>query len=103
VSPSTSVPVFWLVLGFTGQAIFGARFLIQWISSELKKESHIPVAFWYFSIGGGLILLTYAIYKKDPVFILGQSMGVMVYARNLRLIYKKKKADLELLSVSDSD
>lgn len=103
MNPSNSVPVFWLVIGFTGQAIFGARFLIQWISSELKKESHIPIAFWYFSIGGGLILLTYAIYKKDPVFILGQSMGVLVYGRNLRLIYKKKKAEQEIVSVGDND
>ena len=81
----------WLVLGFIGQALFGARFLIQWICSEVKKESHIPIAFWYLSIIGGAILLVYAISQKDPVFILGQSTGVIVYTRNLRLIYKKKK------------
>ncbi len=80
----------WLILGFIGQALFGARFLIQWICSEIKKESHVPIAFWYCSIFGGAILLVYAIFRKDPVFILGQSTGIVVYVRNLRLIYKKK-------------
>jgi len=84
-----------LVLGFTGQIIFGLRFLIQWICSEVKKESHIPIAFWYFSLIGGVLLLSYAILRKDPVFILGQSMGLIVYIRNLRLIYKKKKQEQE--------
>jgi lipid-A-disaccharide synthase-like uncharacterized protein len=82
----------WLILGFTGQIIFGARFLVQWICSEIKKESHIPIVFWYLSISGGLILLIYAIHIKDPVFTLGQSMGLIVYTRNLILIYKKKMA-----------
>jgi len=81
----------WLILGFIGQALFGTRFLIQWVCSEIKKESHIPIAFWYCSIFGGVILLIYAISRRDPVFILGQSTGVIVYVRNLRLIYKKKK------------
>jgi len=80
----------WLIIGFAGQLLFGMRFLIQWICSERKGESHIPIVFWYFSIGGGIMLLTYAIYRKDPVFILGQSTGLIVYGRNLRLIYKKK-------------
>ncbi len=79
-----------LILGFGGQLMFSMRFLIQWICSEIKKESHIPIAFWYFSLGGGLLLLTYAIFRQDPVFILGQSMGIVVYLRNLRLIYKKR-------------
>jgi len=82
---------FWLFFGLAGQILFGARFLIQWVCSELKKESHIPIAFWYLSISGGLMLLIYAISIKDPVFILGQSTGVIVYARNLRLIYKRRK------------
>lgn len=85
------IPGWLLVLGFTGQAAFGARFLIQWICSEIKKESHIPIVFWYLSIIGGLLILLYAIFRRDPVIILGQSMGLLVYARNLRLIYKKKK------------
>lgn len=85
------VPIdFWVVLGLVGQLCFGARFLVQWICSEIKKESVIPVAFWYLSILGGGIVLCYAIYRKDPVFILGQSTGVIVYLRNLILISKKK-------------
>ncbi len=84
---------YWVVIGFVGQFTFGARFLIQWICSEYRKESHIPVAFWYLSIVGGLILLMYAISRRDPVFIMGQSMGVIIYARNLRLIYKQKKRE----------
>ncbi|MCK5083922.1 MAG: lipid-A-disaccharide synthase N-terminal domain-containing protein [Candidatus Omnitrophica bacterium] len=81
----------WLIIGFTGQLLFGLRFLIQWICSEIKQESHIPIIFWYFSISGGAILLIYAIQRKDPVFIVGQSTGLLVYLRNLRLIYKKEK------------
>ena len=77
---------FWLILGFTGQAAFFGRFLVQWIVSEKEKRSTIPVAFWYFSIVGGLILLIYAIHLRDPVFILGQSTGLFIYLRNLTLI-----------------
>lgn len=84
---------YWLVIGFVGQFTFGARFLIQWICSEYRQESHIPVVFWYLSIVGGLILLMYAISRRDPVFIMGQSMGVIIYARNLRLIHKQKKRE----------
>jgi lipid-A-disaccharide synthase-like uncharacterized protein len=80
----------WVVVGFLGQIIFGSRFLIQWVSSEKRKESHIPVVFWYLSIVGGMILLVYAIHRKDPVFITGQSFGLIVYIRNLCLIYKSK-------------
>lgn len=82
---------YWVIIGFIGQFTFGARFIVQWICSEFRQESHIPVAFWYLSIVGGLILLMYAISRQDPVFIMGQSMGVLIYARNLRLIYKKKR------------
>ncbi len=81
----------WLIVGFAGQVLFGLRFLVQWICSEVKKESHIPIVFWYFSIFGGIILLTYAIHRQDPVFIVGQSTGLVVYLRNLRLIYKKER------------
>jgi len=83
----------WLIIGFVGQAIFGLRFLIQWIASERRGESYIPIIFWYCSICGGMILLTYAIYRKDPVFIVGQCGGLVVYLRNLQLIYKKKKEE----------
>jgi lipid-A-disaccharide synthase-like uncharacterized protein len=81
-----SLSTFWLVLGFSGQGLFASRFLVQWISSERKRRSHIPVAFWYLSILGGLITLAYAIHLGDPPFILGQSMGVFVYSRNLVLL-----------------
>lgn len=82
----------WVIFGFIGQLSFSLRFLIQWIASEKRKESVIPVAFWYFSLGGGLILLTYAIYRQDPVFILGQATGSMIYVRNLMLIHRKRRA-----------
>jgi lipid-A-disaccharide synthase-like uncharacterized protein len=82
----------WLIIGFVGQALFGARFIIQWIVSEQKGESTIPLAFWYCSIGGAIVLLTYAVYKEDPVFIVGQSLGSIVYVRNLILIDRKRKA-----------
>ena len=81
----------WLVLGFFAQALFTTRFLVQWIASEKQKKSVIPIYFWYISLAGGLLLLTYAIHIKDPVFIVGQSAGVFVYMRNLMLIYKQKK------------
>ena len=81
----------WLIIGFIGQALFGARFIIQWVVSEKKRESTIPLAFWYCSIGGAVVLLAYAIHKQDPVFIVGQSMGSIIYIRNLILIDRKKK------------
>ena len=84
-----SVEKIWLAIGFLGQAMFASRFLIQWIQTERKKQSIIPIAFWYFSIFGSLILFSYAIYRKDPVFIIGQSFGLIVYMRNLYFIYKK--------------
>ncbi len=80
---------FWIVLGLVGQAMFFLRFLIQWIVSERKKQSVIPIQFWYLSIAGSLILLTYAIQRKDPVFIIGQSTGTLIYIRNLVLISRK--------------
>ena len=78
----------WLAIGLLGQALFSARFLVQWIASERRRRSVVPLAFWYFSVGGGITLLGYAIYRRDPVFILGQSAGLVVYARNLWLIYR---------------
>jgi lipid-A-disaccharide synthase-like uncharacterized protein len=79
----------WLGIGLLGQAFFSARFLVQWIVSERKKQSVVPVYFWYFSIGGGVTLLVYAIHKLDPVFIIGQGAGLFVYARNLYLIRRR--------------
>lgn len=78
----------WLVIGFTGQALFSARFLVQWIASERARRSVVPLAFWYFSLIGGVTLLAYAIYKRDPVFILGQATGTFIYLRNLFFIRK---------------
>ncbi|OGL03933.1 MAG: hypothetical protein A3E31_02590 [Candidatus Rokubacteria bacterium RIFCSPHIGHO2_12_FULL_73_22] len=79
----------WLGIGLLGQAFFSGRFLVQWIASERAKESVVPHAFWYFSIGGGLTLLAYAIYRLDPVFIIGQGAGLFVYSRNLYFIFRK--------------
>ena len=76
----------WILIGFTGQALFMSRFLVQWWASEQAGRSVVPVAFWYFSIGGGVIVLAYAIYRRDPVIISGQALGLIVYARNLYLI-----------------
>ena len=83
--------LFFLIIGFVGQGIFASRFVVQWIYSEKKGSSEIPIIFWYLSIFGGIGLLTYAIFRKDPVIILGQSFGIFIYLRNLILIYKKHK------------
>tara|TARA_Y100001970_G_scaffold288620_1_gene416464 strand:+ start:1431 stop:1736 length:306 start_codon:yes stop_codon:yes gene_type:complete len=85
-----NVEIIFLVVGFLGQGLFASRFIFQWIYSERKGESSIPLIFWYLSIFGGMGLLTYAIFRKDPVIILGQSFGIFIYLRNLILIYKKK-------------
>ena len=82
---------FWIIIGFVGQALFGGRFLVQWIASEKQKKSVIPIYFWFFSIGGGAILLIYAISILDPVFIIGQATGLFIYTRNLMLLAKEKK------------
>ncbi|KTC95794.1 lipid-A-disaccharide synthase N-terminal domain-containing protein [Legionella erythra] len=82
----------WLIIGLIGQGIFSARFIVQWLVSEKEKRSVIPVAFWHLSLLGGVTLLFYAIYKQDPVFILGQSTGVFIYARNLFLIYRERSS-----------
>jgi len=79
----------WLAIGFFGQLLFASRFLVQWIVSEWRRESVIPVVFWYLSIGGGVLLFAYSVWRLDPVFILGQSLGVVVYARNLFLIHRR--------------
>ena len=78
----------WLIIGFLGQGIFFMRWVVQWIASERHAESRVPTAFWYMSMIGGLITLAYAIYRQDPVFIAGQSIGSIVYVRNLMLIHR---------------
>jgi lipid-A-disaccharide synthase-like uncharacterized protein len=82
---------FWVILGFIGQTMFGSRFFIQWIVSEKRGESTIPEIFWYLSMAGSAILFSYAIYRRDPVFIMGQCSGIFIYTRNIMLIYKKKR------------
>lgn len=80
----------WVGVGFTGQSLFFLRFLVQWIASEREKRSVIPVAFWYLSIVGSLVILSYAVWRRDPVFIVGQSTGLLVYLRNLVLIRRRR-------------
>jgi lipid-A-disaccharide synthase-like uncharacterized protein len=81
----------WLIVGFVGQAVFTGRFVLQWLYSEFKRRSVIPVGFWYLSMLGSALLLTYAIYRQDPVFIIGQSFGFLVYLRNLQLIARHQE------------
>ncbi|MGF1562956.1 MAG: lipid-A-disaccharide synthase N-terminal domain-containing protein [Geminicoccaceae bacterium] len=83
----------WLIIGFAGQFLFSMRFFVQWVASEKAGRSVIPVAFWYFSIAGGLTLLAYAIHREDPVFIAGQALGILIYLRNLRLIFKEARVN----------
>ena len=82
----------WLAIGFAGQAVFGLRFIVQWIASERKKQSVVPVAFWYLSLAGTVILLAYAVYRVDIVFILGFSLNMIIYLRNLYFIHRKPPA-----------
>ncbi|HEY3198281.1 MAG TPA: lipid-A-disaccharide synthase N-terminal domain-containing protein [Nitrospirales bacterium] len=80
----------WVTIGFLGQGLFFMRWVMQWFKSEREGESTIPLSFWYLSLIGGLITLTYAIWRRDPVFIAGQSIGTLVYVRNLMLVYRNK-------------
>jgi lipid-A-disaccharide synthase-like uncharacterized protein len=86
------IAAIWITLGWIGQALFGSRFLLQWIYSEHKRRSLFPMMFWYFSISGGALLLAYAIYLRDPVFIVGQSGGLLIYLRNLHLRLQERKS-----------
>jgi lipid-A-disaccharide synthase-like uncharacterized protein len=81
----------WLTLGFLGQLLFTMRFVVQWIRSERLKRSVVPLAFWYFSLAGGATLFAYALHRGDPVFIVGQGMGIFIYLRNLWLIYREQR------------
>lgn len=84
----------WIAIGLAGQALFSARFIIQWWASEKARRSVVPKTFWYFSLAGSAVLLTYAIYRVDPVFILGQAAGFAIYLRNLWLIEVEKRQSL---------
>jgi lipid-A-disaccharide synthase-like uncharacterized protein len=90
----------WLFIGFSGQAVFTARFVVQWLASERKGDSVVPVSFWWLSLLGGFMLLAYAISKHDPVIILGQSLGVFVYSRNISLIWRNGRKLSREVSVS---
>jgi lipid-A-disaccharide synthase-like uncharacterized protein len=96
----TNSEIMILILGFTGQTMFFMRFFVQWLYSEKHKRSLIPTAFWYFSIGGSSLLLVYAIIRRDPVFMVGQSAGFVIYIRNLRLIARERR---EKLAAETSD
>ena len=91
LSSLEKIEIFFLVIGFVGQGLFASRFIFQWIYSEKKGESYIPVVFWYLSIFGGIGLLTYALFRKDPVIITGQAFGIFIYSRNLILIYRNRR------------
>ena len=80
-----------LTVGFAGQALFAMRFIVQWLKSEISRRSVIPIAFWYFSIAGGSVLFVYAVWRQDPVFILGQTTGLFIYSRNLWLIHRERR------------
>ena len=92
----------WATAGLVGQSIFGGRFLLQWIASEYKKQSHVPTAFWHMSLAGGLVMLVYSIHIKNPIFMLAFSLNSFIYLRNLHLIYKhSKKAEIILDQAED--
>ncbi|MBB4954219.1 lipid-A-disaccharide synthase-like uncharacterized protein [Agrobacterium vitis] len=84
----------WLALGLVAQLMFSLRFIIQWLVSEKEKRSVIPAAFWWFSVIGGIMLLAYGIHRGEPVIILGQALGIVVYIRNLMLLHQGRKTDL---------
>lgn len=87
----SSTDAIWLGVGFAGQLAFTSRFLVQWVASERRRDSVVPIAFWWFSLAGGLTLLSYAIHKKDPVIVAGQAVGVLIYTRNLYLIAQARR------------
>ena len=84
----------WIVIGFIGQALFFGRFFVQWIASERRKQSVVPRSFWYLSLAGGAVLLSYAIHRRDPVFIVGQATGFLIYTRNLWFIHRPSDSDI---------
>ena len=85
-------PTIWMVVGFVGQGLFASSFLVQWVHSERSKRSIVPNAFWYFRLLGGATLLAYALFRLDPVFIVGQFGGLFVYSRNIQLLFRERRA-----------
>ncbi|MEI7700288.1 MAG: lipid-A-disaccharide synthase N-terminal domain-containing protein [Planctomycetia bacterium] len=92
----------WIAFGLVGQLVFTGRFVVQWLSSEREKKSVVPVAFWYLSIAGGMTLLIYAVHRADPVFMLGQGLGLFVYVRNLQLIHRNAAESAPRLKIHDA-
>lgn len=93
---------FWIVMGFSAQFLFSSRFLVQWIASEKVGHSIVPVSFWFLSVAGGILLFFYAIWRKDPVFIVGQGTGLLVYLRNLFMIIRdRKRGNRRIFGLSD--
>jgi lipid-A-disaccharide synthase-like uncharacterized protein len=93
----STTELIWLSVGFGAQAMFSMRFIIQWLASEKARRSVVPETFWYFSFAGGLMLLVYAIYRMDPVFILGQGSGLFIYARNIHFIVLARREHASLI------
>ena len=89
---TSTTEIIWLGIGFSAQLMFSMRFIVQWIASERARQSIVPEIFWYFSFAGGAMLFAYALYRVDPVFILGQGMGLLIYARNIHFIWRQKRA-----------
>jgi lipid-A-disaccharide synthase-like uncharacterized protein len=91
----STTELIWLMVGFVAQIMFSMRFILQWIASERAKKSIVPEVFWYFSLAGGVLLFAYAVYRLDPVFMLGQGMGLFIYARNIQLIWQQKQSPVD--------
>jgi lipid-A-disaccharide synthase-like uncharacterized protein len=91
----------WIAIGFIGQALFFGRFFVQWIASERRKQSVVPRSFWYLSLAGGAVLLAYAIHRRDPVFIVGQATGFLIYTRNLWFLHRP--SDTDVTDIADAD
>jgi lipid-A-disaccharide synthase-like uncharacterized protein len=86
-----SIELIWIAIGLIAQLLFSMRFVVQWIATEKARASIIPETFWYFSLAGGVLLLAYALYRMDPVFILGQATGLVIYSRNIHFIWLGKR------------
>ena len=87
---TTATEMIWLGVGFLAQLMFSMRFIVQWLASERARRSIVPETFWYFSVAGGVLLFAYAVYRLDPVFMLGQGSGLFIYARNIQMIWNDK-------------
>jgi lipid-A-disaccharide synthase-like uncharacterized protein len=103
VKELTSEPIYWTILGLAGQFTFGGRFILQWLASEIKKQSHVPVAFWYLSLLGSVIMLIYSLHRQEPVIVLGFVLNIFIYIRNLHLIGMNKKSETVSLIEKDED